>query len=128
MDFVGPISPPGKCTGARYIITATDYLTRWAEETPVKYCTATTMAHFLFENVITRFGCPKILISEQGTHFINKLIVELFVEFQIQNKKTTPYHPQANGIIEAFNKVLKNALTKVCNMRYYGPIEQHAND
>ena len=83
VDFVIPISPSGKWTGARYIITATDYLTRWAEAAPVKYCTAMTAVKFLFENVVTRFGFPKILISDQGTHFVNKLIVELTTEFQI---------------------------------------------
>ena len=44
IDFVGPINPPGKCTGARYIITAIDYLTRWAEVAPVKDCNAVTTA------------------------------------------------------------------------------------
>ena len=117
VDFVGPISPSGKWTSAHYIITTTFYLTRWAEATPIKDCTATTTSHFLFENVVTRFGCPKILISDQDTHFVNKIIIELTTEFQIQHKKTTPYHHQANGTVEAFNKVLENALTKVCNVR-----------
>ena len=49
IDFVGPINPPGKKTGARYIITATDYVTRWAEAQAVKDCTADTAAHFIFE-------------------------------------------------------------------------------
>ena len=55
-----PISPKGKHTGARYIITVTDYLTGWVEATLVKDCIVVTAAKFLFENVVTRFGCLKI--------------------------------------------------------------------
>ena len=55
VDFVGPISPAGKHMGARYIITAVDYLTRHAEAAPTKDCTVATAAKFLFENVVTRF-------------------------------------------------------------------------
>ena len=71
IDFVGPISPTGKCTGVRYILIVTNYLTRWVEARPVKDCTIATIANFLSENVLMRFGCPKILISDQGTVRIN---------------------------------------------------------
>jgi transposase InsO family protein len=74
---VGPINPPGKRTRARYIITATEYLTRWEEARAVKDCSAATTVQFIFDDIITRFGCPKIIMSDQGTHFINKTIEAL---------------------------------------------------
>ena len=117
VDFVGPISPTGKHIGARYTITANDYLTKWDEEGSVKDCSAKTTIIFLFENVVTRFGLPNILISDQGTHFVNQLIEELTKEFHNKHIKTTPYHPQANGVVEAFNKILENALTNICNVQ-----------
>ena len=85
IDFMGPINPSGKHTEARYIITATEYLTRWAEERPVKDCSATTTACFIFDDIITRFICMKIFMSDQGTHFINKTIEVLTEEFAIHH-------------------------------------------
>jgi hypothetical protein len=85
IEFVGPINPPGKHTGARYIITATEYLTRSAEAKVVKDCSAATAAGFIFDDIITKFGCPKILMSDQGTHFINKTVEALTEEFPVHH-------------------------------------------
>jgi len=101
INFVGPIHPPTRRSGTRYIITVMKYLSRWAEVALVKDCNAETTTHFLFGKVITRFGFPRILMSDQGTHFINITIRALIEEFKVYHKKITPYHPQKNGTMEA---------------------------
>ena len=81
----------------------------------MKYYTTDTTGRFIFENIISRFGCPRSLTSDQGTHFINTTIKSLLDNFMVQHHKSSPYHPQANGIVEAFNKILEKGLTKICN-------------
>lgn len=67
------------------------------------------------EYVLIRFGCPKIFMSDCGTHFLNETINLLTEEFHVHHQKSMPYHLHVNGTVEAFNKILESMLTKVCN-------------
>lgn len=75
-----------------------------------------TTKKFIFGYILCKFECSKILMSDQGSHFLNKVVEALTEEFQVYHQKSTPYHPRANGTLEAFNNILENALTKVCNV------------
>jgi hypothetical protein len=122
IDFVRPINPLARRSRARYIITATKYLTRWAEVAPIKDCSTETTTHFLFEKVITIFGCPRIFMSDQGTHFINNTIKVMTEEFEFYHQNSTPYHPREKIVTtEAFSKILENSLTNICyvNIDYW---------
>jgi hypothetical protein len=103
---------PSSSRGMKYIIVTTEYLTKWAEAKAVKVDDAKATATFLYENVITRFGCPKILISDRGKHFLNEAIENMASLFQINHRKTTPYHPQTNGQTERVNQTLVRILRK----------------
>jgi hypothetical protein len=70
------------------------YLSIWAEATPIKDFNVETITHFLFEHALTRFGCPRIMMSDQGTHFINNTIRALTEEFEVYHQKSMPYHLQ----------------------------------
>lgn len=115
VEFLGSINPRVHHSHAQCIITLTYYLTIWAEFAPVKYCTTCTTTKFIFENVITQFGCPHSLKSDQGTHSINQTFTSLLQNFMIQQHKRTSHYPQENDTVEDFNKILERGLTKVCS-------------
>ena len=83
IDFIGPINPLRKKTSVEYIITTINYLTRWDEAQPVNDYSAEIVVKFIFEYILSRFGCLKILMSDQGTHFMNKTIEALTEEFEL---------------------------------------------
>jgi hypothetical protein len=93
VDFIGPINPKTKNSKARYIITATDYLTRWEKAAVVQDYLTDTTARFIFESIITWFRCPRSLTIDQGAHFISNTIATLTAEILIQHHKSSPYHP-----------------------------------
>ena len=93
-------------------MVAIEYLTKWAEAKAVKTNTAEYAATFMYENIISRFEVPKILVSDKRTYFLNSLIQEITEKFQIDHKKTTSYHLQTNGQTERVNGILVSILRK----------------
>jgi len=97
IDFVGSIKTPSIHGRKRYILVAIEYMTKWAEAQATRTDDAQMVAKFLYENIITRFGCPRELVSDRGTHFINSTIENLTNKYLIKHRKSIPYHPRANG-------------------------------
>ena len=103
---------PHSSKGMDYIVVAIEYLTKWAEAIAVKTNTAAHTANFMSENIILKFRCPKILVSDRGTQLLNSLVQEMIDKFLIDHRKTTPYHPQTNGQTERVNGTLVSILRK----------------
>jgi hypothetical protein len=97
---------PHSAWGHGYIIVAVDYFTKWAEAMPTFDNTGKTVALFLFNHVIARFGVPQAIVIDHGSHFRNFMMSEITEKLGLRHDNSTPYYPQANGQVEAINKVL----------------------
>ncbi|KAL0723182.1 hypothetical protein Bca4012_037781 [Brassica carinata] len=68
----------------------------------------------MFKSIIfPRFGVPRVVISDGGSHFINKVFEELLKKKGVKHKVATPYHPQTSGQVEVFNREIKGILEKI---------------
>ena len=110
IDLVGPLAII--TNGNRYIVVAIDYMTKWAKARAIPDASAKSILPFLTEDIITRHGFPKELISNRGTTFVNQLVQEFNENAQIKHRLSTPYHPQTNGLVERLNRTLCIALAK----------------
>ena len=67
------------------------------------------------ETIFPRFGVPRVVISDGGSHFIDKTIKKCLSELGVDHRVATPYHPQTSGQAETSNKQIKNILQKTVN-------------
>jgi hypothetical protein len=77
LDFIGPIELVGRYTRNKYILMVSKYTIKWVEAKALRTNMATVLACFLYEFIFIHFGCPLMLVSDQGTHFINDTIEHL---------------------------------------------------
>ena len=104
LDFVGPIDPPSQ--GKRYIFVCTDYVTKWVEAKALARENEQSAVNLLFEDIFTRFGVPREIVTDQGGKFTSKLVRGIVEKYKIKHHKSSPYHPQSNGQVESTNKIL----------------------
>ena len=89
-----------------------DYVTKWVEVVACSKNDANTIVGFLQKNILSRFGMPRTIISDGGSHFANKVFDRLMNRYGIKHIMSLAYHPQTNGQVEISNREIKKILEK----------------
>ncbi|GKB22601.1 reverse transcriptase domain-containing protein [Tanacetum coccineum] len=108
IDFMGPF-PSSR--GNRYILVAVDYVSKWVEAKALPTNDARVVVKFL-KQLSSRFGTPRAIISDRGTHFCNDQFSNVLKKYGVTHKLSTSYHPQTSGQVEVSNRGLKRILER----------------
>lgn len=106
IDTLGPL--PEDDHGNKYVLVCIDEFSKFLELFPIKTTSAQEAATCLLQ-LVGRYGCPREIMSDQGSQFKNQLISQLCTFFEVRQRFSLPYRPQANGIVERSNReILKH--------------------
>ena len=105
------LAMPESTQGNKYCMVAMDYFTRYAIVTPIRDKTAVTVTKVLMEKVVLVHGHPEVLLTDNGTEFANDIMRRLCETIGTKKIFTTPYRPQADGMVERFNRTLLRILS-----------------
>ena len=131
MDIMGPL--PETPRGNRYILVVGDYFTKWTEAYPLPDMEALSIAKVLVNEFICRFGVPDSIHTDQGKNFEAKVIQEICHLLGVTKTRTTPYHPQSDGLVRdligpywrcSALQWLMNMTGTFLSQRYFWHIEQ----
>ncbi|CAL2246946.1 unnamed protein product [Prunus armeniaca] len=109
IDFIGPFP---SSNGFLYILLAVDYVSKWVEVKATKTNDSKVVSDFIKTNIFARFGTPRAVISDGGSHFCNRTFETLVRKYNVTHKVSTPYHPQTSGQAEVSNREVKQILEK----------------
>ena len=99
--------------GSTYILLVVDYVSKWVVAKATRTNDSRVVADFIKTNIFSRFGMPRVFISDRGSHFCNQTIDALFKKYNVKHKVSTPYHPQPSGQAEVSNREIKKILEKI---------------
>nr|GEY55462.1 reverse transcriptase domain-containing protein [Tanacetum cinerariifolium] len=108
IDFMGPFP---SLRGNKYILVAIDYFSKWVEVKALPTNDARVVVKFL-KSLFARFGTPRAIISDRGTHFCNYQFAKVMTKYGVTHRLATAYHPQMSGQVEVSNRGLKRILEK----------------
>ncbi|GJZ10092.1 reverse transcriptase domain-containing protein [Tanacetum coccineum] len=97
--------------GNKYILVAIDYLSKWVEAKALPTNDARVVCKFL-KSLFARFGAPRAIISDRGTHFCNDQFAKVMLKYGVTHRLSTAYHPQTSGQVEVSNRGLKRILER----------------
>lgn len=95
------------------ILTASYYFTKWIEFVPTRQATNTIIIQFMESNILSRFGYPHKIITDNLVSFKSKTMVDFYNKYHILLGNSTAYYPQGNGLVESSNMSLVNSIKKL---------------
>ena len=104
--------PQPSSHGKAYILVYVDYVSKWVEAIATPQNDARIMIKFLKKNIFSRFGIPRVLISDGGTHFCNAQLQKVLRHYNARHKVVSPYHPQTNDQVKVSNREMKRISEK----------------
>ncbi|XP_052725952.1 uncharacterized protein LOC128194405 [Vigna angularis] len=110
IDFMGPFPVS---FGFSYILLVVDYVSKWVEARATRTNDAWVIVVFVKSHLFCRFGVPRAIVGDQGTHFCNRSMQALLKKYGVTHRVSTPYHPQTNGQAEISNREIKRILEKI---------------
>ncbi|KAK1626725.1 hypothetical protein QYE76_001040, partial [Lolium multiflorum] len=111
-DFMGPFP---SSEGNTHILVAVDYVTKWVEAIPTKSADGETSIKMLVEVIFPRFGVPRYIMTDGGSHFIHGGFRKTLAKYGINHRIASAYHPQTSGQVELSNREIKSILGKTVN-------------
>ena len=98
-----------------YTFSLLDYVSKWVKAFSYPGNDANIVVGFIQRNILSRYGDPKTIISDEGSYFANKLFVKLLSRYEVRHAMILAYHPQSNGQAELSNREINNILEKIGN-------------